>query len=60
MDSVPPATTAEALPVMIVCAASTIALVPEAQTLFTVVQTVESLRPAVIAHWRAGFWPRLE
>ncbi len=36
------------------------ALVPEAQTLFTVVQTVVSGRPALRAHWRAGFWPRLE
>lgn len=36
------------------------ALVPEAQTLLTVVQTVESVRPALMAHWRAGFWPRLE
>lgn len=35
------------------------ALVPEAQTLLTVVQTVESVRPALMAHWRAGFWPRL-
>lgn len=34
-------------------------LVPEAQTLFMVVQTVESGRPALMAHWRAGFWPRL-
>jgi hypothetical protein len=36
------------------------ALRPEAQTLLTVVQTVDWLRPAPIAHWRAGFWPRLE
>lgn len=59
MDSVPPAMITEALPVIMVCAPSTIALVPEAQTLFTVVQTVESLRPALMAHCRAGFWPRL-
>ena len=32
---------------------------PEAQTLLTVVQTVEEGRPAVRAHWRAGFWPTL-
>ena len=32
---------------------------PEAQTLLTVVQTVESARPAPIAHWRAGFCPTL-
>jgi hypothetical protein len=31
----------------------------EAQTLLTVVQTVESLRPAPRAHCLAGFWPRL-
>lgn len=36
------------------------ALREEAQTLFTVVQTVESGMPAPMAHWRAGFWPRLE
>ena len=37
-----------------------IALREEAQTLFIVVQTVESGMPALMAHWRAGFWPRLE
>lgn len=31
----------------------------EAQTLLTVVQTVEVGREAPRAHWRAGFWPRL-
>lgn len=36
-----------------------IALAPEAQTLLTVVQTVDCLRPPAIAHCRAGFWPRL-
>ena len=36
-----------------------IALAPEAQTLLTVVQTVDWLRPPAIAHCRAGFWPRL-
>ena len=35
------------------------ALREEAQTLFTVVQTVESGMPALMAHCRAGFWPRL-
>ena len=35
------------------------ALREEAQTLFTVVQTVEFGMPALMAHWRAGFWPRL-
>lgn len=31
----------------------------EAQTLLTVVQTVVSLSPAPMAHWRAGFCPKL-
>lgn len=35
------------------------ALMLDAQTLLTVVQTVEFGRPAPIAHWRAGFCPRL-
>ena len=51
--------TTEALPVMIVWAARTMAFSEEAQTLFTVVQTVASGRPAPRAHWRAGAWPRL-
>lgn len=59
MDSVPPARTQEAVPVMMVWAARIMDLVPDAQTLLTVVQTVESGRPALMAHWRAGFWPRL-
>jgi hypothetical protein len=36
-----------------------IALTEEAQTLLTVVATVDSGRPAPRAHWRAGFCPRL-
>lgn len=32
---------------------------PEAQTLLTVVATTASLRPALMAHWRAGAWPKL-
>jgi len=55
MLSVPPATTMSALPVIIVCAPIIRALMLEAQTLFTVVATVDSGRPAPIAHWRAGF-----
>ena len=51
--------TADALPVIIVWAARTIAFSEEAQTLFTVVQTVESGMPAPRAHCRAGAWPRL-
>lgn len=60
MDSVPPAITADAFPVMMVCAARIMALRPEAQTLLTVVQTTESGRPAPRAHCRAGFCPRLK
>lgn len=37
-----------------------VALRPEAQTLLTVVATTPSERPAPMAHWRAGAWPRLE
>jgi len=59
MDSVPPATTMDALPVMIVWAPRMMAFRPDAQTLLTVVQTVVSDRPARTAHWRAGAWPRL-
>ena len=50
---------AEALPVMMVWVARMIALREEAQTLLIVVQTVESGMPALMAHCRAGFWPRL-
>ena len=60
MDSVPPAITAEAVPVMIVWAARMMALREDAQTLFMVVHTVECGMPAPRAHWRAGACPRLE
>jgi hypothetical protein len=59
MDSVPPATTISALPVMMVWAPKMTAFKLEAQTLLTVVQTVESWRPASRAHCLAGFCPRL-
>src|SRR3569833_1298853 len=59
MDSVPPATTIEALPVMMVCAPRMMAFSADAQTLLTVVHTTLSGRPAPMAHWRAGAWPRL-
>lgn len=59
MDSVPPATTISALPVMMVWAPKMTALRAEAQTLLTVVQTVLSERPAPSAHCLAGFWPLL-
>ena len=49
----------DALPVMIVCAAMINALTDDAQTLFTVVQTVLSASPAPRAHCLAGFCPRL-
>ena len=45
---------------MIVWVARMMDFRPEAQTLLTVVQTVESGRPAPMAHCRAGFWPRLD
>ena len=51
----PPAMMIEALPVIIVWAPRIMALRLEAQTLFTVVATVLSGRPALRAHWRAGF-----
>lgn len=59
MLSVPAAITISAEPVMIVWAPMIRALTEEAHTLFTVVQTTDSGRPAPMAHCRAGFWPRL-
>jgi hypothetical protein len=59
MLSVPAATTMSALPVIMVCAPIISDLIEEAQTLLMVVETVDSGRPAPMAHWRAGFWPRL-
>lgn len=59
MDSVPPAMIAEAFPVIMVCAPSIMALRLEAQTLLTVVHTVDVGKPAPIAHCLAGFCPRL-
>jgi hypothetical protein len=50
MDSVPPATTISALPVMIVWAPRMMAFRPEAQTLLTVVQTTVLGSPPAIAH----------
>jgi hypothetical protein len=50
----------EAFPVIIVWAPRIMAFREEAQTLFMVVAIVELGRPALRAHWRAGFWPRLE
>jgi len=59
MDSVPPATMQEAVPVMMVWVPRMMAFRPEAQTLLMVVQGTVSGRPAFRAHCRAGFWPRL-
>ena len=59
MDSVPPARTQGVVPEAIVWVPRMMALREEAQTLLMVVQIVEVGRPAVMAHWRAGFWPRL-
>jgi hypothetical protein len=50
MLSVPAATTMSALPVMMVWAPTMRALIEEAQTLLMVVATVDSGRPAPIAH----------
>eukprot|EP00966_Prymnesium_polylepis_P000016 402-Prymnesium_polylepis.1 len=43
---------------MICCAPSTTALIPDEQTLLTVVQHVDSSSPAPSAACRAGAWPR--
>ena len=55
MDSVPPAITIVALPVMMVWAPRMMAFRPEAQTLLMVVQTTEGGREALMAHCLAGF-----
>lgn len=59
MDSVPPATTVSAWPVIMLCAPSVTALRPEAHTLLTVEHTTDTGRPAPRAHCLAGFCPRL-
>src|SRR5690606_2307386 len=59
IDSMPPATTTAADPAVTRPAASTIAFMPEPQTLLMVVQPAEVGRPAARAAWRAGAWPRL-
>lgn len=59
MDSMPPATTISAPPVWICWTPSMTAFKPEAQTLFTVVHTVVSWRPAPRAACLAGFCPTL-
>ena len=57
MFSWPPATTMSESPLAIDCAASIAALRPEPQTLLMVIAGIMSGRPALIAAWRAGFWP---
>lgn len=57
MDSMPPATASWLWPVWMDWAASMMAFMPDAQTLFTVVQATDSARPAPRAAWRAGAWP---
>ena len=55
----PPASTQGVVPEAMVWVPRMMALREEAQTLLMVVQIVEGGRPALMAHWRAGFWPRL-
>ena len=57
MFSCPPATTMSASPLAIACAPSIAALRPEPHTLLIVIAGTMSGRPALIAAWRAGFWP---
>ena len=57
MDSMPPATTMELLPVCIACAASATDFNPEPQTLLIVMAPVAGESPPKIAACRAGFCP---
>jgi len=57
IDSWPPATTMSASPCAIDWAPSIAALSPEPQTLLMVIAGIMCGRPALIAAWRAGFWP---
>ncbi|MNV96203.1 hypothetical protein D3C71_1911780 [compost metagenome] len=56
MLSIPPATTMSLSPFMIDCAASIIAFVPDAQTLFTEVAGING-KPANFTAWVAGACP---
>ncbi len=58
IDSMPPATTTSESPAAIPWAASITAFSPEPQTLLIVRAATEGGRPARIAAWRAGAWPR--
>ena len=57
MFSWPPATTSEASPHLIACAASITAFSPLPQTLSMVIAGTSCGSPAPIAACRAGFWP---
>src|SRR5512134_884438 len=57
MFSWPPAITTSASPLATDCAASITAFRPEPHTLLMVMAGIMSGRPALIAAWRAGFWP---
>ena len=57
MFSCPPATMICASPLRIACAASITAFSPEPHTLLIVIAGTVTGRPALIAAWRAGFWP---
>src|SRR6516162_4826606 len=59
IDSMPPATTTLAEPALIRSWPNMIAFMPEPQTLLIVVQPTDFGKPAAIAAWRAGAWPRL-
>ena len=57
MLSIPPAATTSRSPSAIAEAASMVAFMPDAQTLFTVVASDECPNPDNSATWRAGDWP---
>ena len=59
MLSMPPATTTSLSPVIMDCAPSIIAFIPDAHTLLIVVQATELGKPAKIAACLAGAWPTL-
>ena len=56
--SIPPAITISESPHLILCTAKEIAFIPEAHTLFIVVQGVFSGIPAEIAACLQGAWPK--
>ncbi|OPY08398.1 MAG: hypothetical protein A4E67_00978 [Syntrophaceae bacterium PtaB.Bin038] len=58
MLSWPPAITISARPVWIICTARSIVLMPDEQTLFTVIEGTNSGRPASSVAWRLGTCPQ--